>query len=135
MLILPSHDNVMPAFGALNERLHIPSDLDKRTAFEIGKRSDVGFYEWMDSHPKQRKAFYGFMIAQSASLPTWLDAIDFASDFGYKTNAETKLLVDVGGGNGQHCADLIKRYPNMEGEIVLQDRPSVLANVNVAKKV
>lgn len=90
----------MPAVGALNERLRIPSDVDKRTAFEIAKQSNVGLYEWLNSHPKQQKAFNDFVIAQFASLPTWLDAIDFASEFGQNTDSKTKLFVDVGGGNG-----------------------------------
>ena len=34
---------------------------------------------------------------------------------------EKPLLVDVGGGIGHQCMELICRYPNLAGRIVLQD--------------
>lgn len=83
----------------------------------------------------QQKAFNDWMISQFASLPSWLDAVDLESDFAQNIDSTTKLFVDVGGGNGQQCMELITRYPNLEGEIVLQDRAPVLAKAVVPDRV
>lgn len=94
-----SHDNCLPAFNALNYSLSHPGDT--RTAFEIGHNSPTDFYTWLETHPVQGAAFHRFMEAQFASLPTWLDVVDFSAEFANSTTSESPVFVDVGGGNGQ----------------------------------
>ena len=36
------------------------------------------------------------------------------------------FLVDVGGGHGHQCIQLIKKYPNLSGWLILQDLPQVV---------
>lgn len=74
----------------------------------------------------QQGAFHRFMEAQFASLPTWLDVIDFEKEYAKHAGPETPIFVDVGGGAGQQCVALRKRFPNLKGRVVLQDLPSVL---------
>lgn len=66
------------------------------------------------------------METQLASLPSWLDVIPFDTNYAKLAGPETPIFVDVGGGNGQQCDALYKRYPTLKGRIVLQDRPEVL---------
>ncbi|KFY63365.1 hypothetical protein V496_03994 [Pseudogymnoascus sp. VKM F-4515 (FW-2607)] len=66
------------------------------------------------------------MTAQFASLPTWLDVLPFDSEYAASATPETLIFVDVGGGNGQQCVALQKKYPDLRGRIVLQDRPPIL---------
>lgn len=66
------------------------------------------------------------MEAQFASLPTWLDVLPFDSEYAASATLETLIFVDVGGGNGQQCVALQKKYPALQGRIVLQDRPAIL---------
>lgn len=94
-LILSSHDSVMPAFAALNEVLSRRKD--EPSAFEIGQHGDVDFYTWLETHPVQFGAFHRFMEAQFSSLPSWLDAVPFDTDYAQSINPETLIFVDVGG--------------------------------------
>lgn len=66
------------------------------------------------------------MEAQFASLPTWLDAVDFEAEMGKDLTDNDVAFVDVGGGNGQQCASLKEKLPQISGRVVLQDRPEVL---------
>ncbi|OBT79128.1 hypothetical protein VF21_01729 [Pseudogymnoascus sp. 05NY08] len=122
--VLHFHDNCLPAFNALNYSLAHPAD--PRTPFEIGHDSPVDFYTYLESHPVQGAAFHRFMEAQFASLPTWLDVLPFDSEYAASATPETLIFVDVGGGNGQQCVALQKKYPDLQGRIVLQDRPAIL---------
>ncbi|KAJ6786706.1 hypothetical protein PWT90_10579 [Aphanocladium album] len=122
------HDNCLPGFAALNTALSAPPSAGKLNAFKIGQHSAVDFYTWLETHPVQQGAFHRFMEAQFASLPTWLDAVDFAAEMagGALTSPEHVAFVDVGGGNGQQIAALKKKLPELQGRVVLQDRPEVL---------
>ncbi|KAM3427705.1 hypothetical protein NHJ13734_008887 [Beauveria thailandica] len=124
--IIHFHDNCLPAFAALNTVLSSPSE--KLNAFEVGQHSTVDFYTWLETHPTQQGAFHRFMEAQFATLPTWLDAVDFASELGGADlgSAEHVVFVDVGGGNGQQIAALKEKFPGLKGRAILQDRPEVL---------
>lgn len=95
-------------------------------AFKVGQHTDQDFYTWMETHPVQQGAFHRFMEAQFASLPTWLDVVDFRSELGQGRAAGEVAFVDVGGGVGHQCAAFKKKFPGLEGRVVLQDRPEVL---------
>jgi ribosomal protein RSM22 (predicted rRNA methylase) len=119
-----SHDNCLPAFGALNQVLSNPQE--GSTAFKIGQHSEEDFYTWMETHPVQQSAFHQFMEAQFAALPTWLDVVSFSTEVARDVSAGEVVFVDVGGGNGSQCAALKKAFPALKGRIILQDRPAVL---------
>ncbi|KAF3035180.1 hypothetical protein E8E11_002421 [Didymella keratinophila] len=97
------HDHILPAFTAL----HASQDSTQasRTAFQVAKRTDQEFY---------------------TCLPSWLDVVAFDSEVAQDTGPEDVVFVDVGGGNGSQCAALRKRFPTLQGRIILQDRPAVL---------
>ena len=118
-----SHDNCLPGFAALNGVLSKP---EKQSAFKSGQHTEEDFYTWLETHPVQQGAFHRFMEAQFASLPTWLDAVDFEAEMGKDLTGNDVAFVDVGGGNGQQCASLKEKFPQMNGRVVLQDRPEVL---------
>ncbi|ELR01772.1 hypothetical protein GMDG_00148, partial [Pseudogymnoascus destructans 20631-21] len=92
----------------------------------IGHDSPVGFYTYLESHPVQGAAFHRFMEAQFASLPTWLDVLPFDTEYAASATPETLIFVDLGGGNGQQYVALRKKYPALQGRIILQDRPAIL---------
>lgn len=88
----------------------------------------MDFYTWLETHPVQQGAFHRFMEAQFASLPTWLDAVDFPAEMGKDLTSDTEQVafVDVGGGNGQQVAALKTKFPELKGRTILQERPEVL---------
>lgn len=80
----------------------------------------------METHPIQQGAFHRFMEAQFASLPTWLDAVDLKAEFIINLASIEPAFVDVGGGGGHQCQSLKKALPELQGRVILQDRPEVL---------
>lgn len=80
----------------------------------------------MDTHPVQRDAFHHFMEAQFATLPTWLDVVDFAGEMASGTGEDDVAFIDVGGGNGSQLAVLKKACPDVKGRMILQDQAYVL---------
>ena len=46
-----------------------------------------------------------------------------------KARSEDPLLVDVGGGLGHDLLELRTKHPELTGRLILQDRPSVLQQV------
>ncbi|ATY63776.1 O-family 2 [Cordyceps militaris] len=116
------HDNCLPAFAALDTVLSAPEQ--RLNAFQVGQHSSQDFYTWLETRPVQHGAFHRFMEAQFASLPTWLDAVDVAAVM--SGEPDQVAFVDVGGGNGQQIAALKARIPDLQGRVVLQDRPEVL---------
>jgi hypothetical protein len=117
----------------MNSSLSRPSDT--RTAFEIGQNSPVDFYTWLDTHPVQGGAFHRFMEAQFALLPTWLSVIPFEEEYAQGVSPGAPVFVDVGGGNGQQCVELQKKFPDLKGRVVLQDRPAVLEKAIVGDNI
>lgn len=67
------------------------------------------------------------MEAQFASLPTWLDVVDFEAELAHSLDGTKAAFVDVGGGSGQQCVAFKEKLPLIKARIVLQDRPDVLA--------
>ncbi|EGX93533.1 O-methyltransferase, putative [Cordyceps militaris CM01] len=119
------HDNCLPAFAALDTVLSAPAGGERLNAFQVGQHSSQDFYTWLETRPVQHGAFHRFMEAQFASLPTWLDAVDVAAVM-RPGEPDQVAFVDVGGGNGQQIAALKARIPDLQGRVVLQDRPEVL---------
>lgn len=67
------------------------------------------------------------MDAQFSSLPSWLEAVDFDKEFGQGLTADGVAFVDVGGSIGHQCAALKDRLPHLQGRVILQDKPDVVA--------
>lgn len=116
-----SHGVILPSFASLHASLS--SD---RTAFSIGHNTDLDCYSWIEQRPTLEAAFHGFMEVQLASLPDFLTVFPFDDYVGTST-PETPVFVDVGGGTG-HQAELVrKKFPYLQGRVILQDRPDALA--------
>lgn len=107
-----------------NKSLHDPKG--SRTAWQIGQNTDQDYYAWLEEHPVEKEAFHHYMKSHLIGLPIWLDVLDFQKEFGTGASKDDVLFVDVGGSIGQQCEALKKRYPDLPGRVVLQDRPEVL---------
>lgn len=98
-----------------------------QTAFDVGHGTTEGFYKWVESRPALHGAFHRFMDAQFSDLPSWLSVVNPESEFFHNLGSREIAFVDVGGGNGQQAAALLKSCPKVTGRIIVQDRPDVLA--------
>ncbi|MCJ1432478.1 hypothetical protein MMC27_001835 [Xylographa pallens] len=60
------------------------------------------------------------MAARRESMPTWLSVYPLAKEI-QGWDSEAPIFVDVGGGIGQQCAELLAKYPDLSGRVVLED--------------
>lgn len=100
----------------------------KRTTFQTHFDTDLDYYTWLKTRPLEKESFHHFMEEQMANLPHWLDAVDFPKEFGAGLGSNDVAFVDVGGSIGQQCEALKKRYPDLQGRVILQDKPDVVEN-------
>jgi hypothetical protein len=121
-----SHNAITPGFLALNEQLKDPSD--ELTPFQRGVNTTDEYYTWLETHPLEKDAFHYYIQAHTKDLPSWLDVVDFAAEFADDVTDEDSVFVDVGGGIGHECKALKERYPDLNGRIILQDKPDVVEN-------
>lgn len=95
-------------------------------AHQTGGKS---FWEHLKQYPKRVEALNLGMGAQTATTMWSVDIVDFRALLASKkTNKDDVLVVDVGGGKG-HCLQRInKSISDIEGRLVLQDRPEVISD-------
>lgn len=64
---------------------------------------------------------------QSAS---WIDGLAQLNDAAEAAEQhETPFLVDVGGGHGHQCVQLLNKYPALKDRVVLQDLPEAVGKL------
>ena len=62
----------------------------------------------------------------------WLVGLDILKESantipnGTPQPSERPFLVDVGGGHGHQCIQLLEKYPNLHSRLVLQDLPQAM---------
>ncbi|KAL3462053.1 S-adenosyl-L-methionine-dependent methyltransferase [Aspergillus heterothallicus] len=90
------------------------------TAFQLGYKSDMGFFGHVQQEPITATRFNNHMgvYAQGRQLIA-----------GTKIGTDDVLLVDVGGSFGHNLLDLRRKWPDVPGQLVLQDLPKVMASV------
>lgn len=82
----------------------------------------------LEVNPEQKEAFDGYMATRRlVQQPQWFEIYPAAQKLANaRSQADSVLLVDVGGGPGQEMARFRQRYPGVSGRIVLQDLPLTL---------
>ena len=67
------------------------------------------------------------------SIPKWFDIYDVRTELASETTSTGQaLLVDVGGGKGHDIAQFAARFPDLPGDLVLQDLPQTFDSGLVA---
>ncbi|KAM3065051.1 hypothetical protein ACMFMG_006185 [Clarireedia jacksonii] len=97
--------------------------------FQHCKNTQLGMYPWLSQDPILLAHFQQFMRGQQSARGNWFDRLDPNRLFLDSANHETPLLVDVTGGIGHDIEAFHKKYPQSKGRLVLQDLPSVIANI------
>ncbi|KAI4668844.1 uncharacterized protein J4E78_002672 [Alternaria triticimaculans] len=122
------HLPVMQALpGYLKEHKYQDITDSKDLPFHAAMKTDLTPFEWMKQDGEQMKALGHIMVLDS--VDSWVSsypAQDVVGDF--KSADNSALLVDIGGGFGQHSVAFRKKFPDLPGRIVVQDVPSTLAH-------
>jgi hypothetical protein len=87
--------------------------------------SGSGLFEHLDRNPDIATNFN--MMNEHMQFPA-TGVYPFEST-GIDWSRQESLMVDVGGGKGQACAEIIQEHPSMKHRIVLQDQEQVLRQV------
>lgn len=66
------------------------------------------------------------MKFQTQSRKSWMDVFAPNDLLGKDSDADAPTLVDIGGGTGADVLQFRRRYPNVPGQIILQDLPAVI---------
>ena len=93
--------------------------------FQFAKGTKLHAFEWLETKPRDQKAFNKFMsIAGRNKGEDWFEY--FPVEEKLRSEHTRPLLVDIGGGRGHDLVSLKNRFPNLSGECIVQDLPSVI---------
>jgi demethylsterigmatocystin 6-O-methyltransferase len=114
-----------PAFLAEN-KYQSPSD-PLHLPFQKAFQTDLPLFRYMHTRPDLVSYFNTFMTAQRGDSPGWLSVYPIEEETkGW--NPEEPVFVDVGGGVGHQCSELMTKYPELPGKIILEDLPLAIDN-------
>ncbi|CAD6592881.1 MAG: hypothetical protein ASARMPRED_006771 [Alectoria sarmentosa] len=124
-------DMAMPAAAQLPDYLRAnsyrnPHD-NKTTAFARAFGSE--FWTWLKQNPRYSTTFNGFMASRREGRPSWFDIYPVEQELSGPEKEKTVTLVEIGGNQGHDLVNLKAKHPNLQGRMVLQDLPDVVAKV------
>lgn len=100
-----------------------PKDLP----FQQAVHTKLTPFEWMKSDSEQMKALGHIMVLDA--VQSWVSSYPVEKEVGdFKAASDSALLVDIGGGFGQHSVFFKNKFPHIPGRIIVQDIPSTLAH-------
>ncbi|CAI6227200.1 unnamed protein product [Periconia digitata] len=115
--------------------LHLPDWLQKHeykdpvgilpTAWSGSIPTDDHPYGYLAKNPWALELAQAHMRVQREGRPVFFDAMDFEQRFAQGATSDTVLFVDIGGATGPQARELRKRFPDLPGRVLLQDRPEV----------
>lgn len=117
--------HALPAY--LREHKYQDMTDTKDLPFHKAFQTDLTPFEWLKQEPGQMKALGHTMVLDG--MQSWVSSYPVEEKIGnFKAADDSALLVDVGGGFGQHSVAFRKQFPHVEGRVVVQDVPSTLAH-------
>ncbi|OJJ56961.1 hypothetical protein ASPSYDRAFT_205904 [Aspergillus sydowii CBS 593.65] len=103
---------------------------------QFGLNTKDHYFDWLARNPEAQSAFNTVMGNRRGMQKNWFEMYPVLERFNYtETVAEGKgekdrvLLVDVGGNEGHELVAFRKRFPNLQGRLILQDIPSVVEGI------
>jgi hypothetical protein len=98
--------------------------------WQFGNSTDKHYFDWMAEKPELQNAFNATMaLSRQASGPSWLDFYPVEEKLGSQSTSDV-LLVDIGGGLGQDLIGFKTKYPHLQGRLILQELPAVVAEAH-----
>ncbi|PWY74331.1 S-adenosyl-L-methionine-dependent methyltransferase [Aspergillus heteromorphus CBS 117.55] len=84
-------------------------------------------FEWLAAHKPRQALFNSYMASRRHGKPAWFDVypVERLTD-GVREHPEAVFLVDVGGNQGHDLVRFHDSFPDVKGQLVLQDLPKVV---------
>ncbi|KAI4182951.1 MAG: hypothetical protein L6R41_005685 [Letrouitia leprolyta] len=93
------------------------------------------FWTYLKKTPTQSQIFNDFMATRRQGRPNWYDTYPIEQELSSPPNVignghgeSNILLVDVGGNRGHDLINLRNKHPGLQGRMILQDLPDVIAH-------
>jgi hypothetical protein len=87
------------------------------------------YFDWYAKRPELQRVFNAVMSqGRMGRGMQWFDFYPVEEKLRVKSPSDT-VLVDIGGGLGHDLINLKNRFPNLEGKLILEDLPHVLAAI------
>ncbi|KAL9111990.1 MAG: hypothetical protein Q9227_003610 [Pyrenula ochraceoflavens] len=125
---------VYQAIPAFLKEKNYQNPTGNKTAFQYTWKTDHPIFRWFEDHPFEGSHFNNYMKAQRMSTPncfSFFNVQELCKDF----PSDKPVFVDIGGGIGHQCAALLDKFPDLQGTVILQDLPSVVAEAQVPRDV
>ena len=98
----------------------------KNLPFQKALGTELTPFDFLKRDPEHMKALGHVMVLDA--VQSWISSYPVEKEIsGFKPASDSALLVDIGGGFGQHSVFFQKKYPQLPGRIIVQDLPSTLA--------
>ncbi|KAE8334963.1 hypothetical protein BDV24DRAFT_171736 [Aspergillus arachidicola] len=113
-----------PAFHALPEFLKETGyqNEPKGSAFQKALSTDLEPYPWLKQHPEVLKNFQAAMRLTRDANGVDMMPLDESVSSGH----DGAMFVDIGGNTGHQAAEVLSKYPELAGRVVVQDRGEVI---------
>lgn len=94
------------------------------------RTGEQSIWEYIGQRPERLSALNFGMAAQTQAAAWTVGIFPFASELRkVETTDDTVLLVDIGGGKGHVTKQIRALTEGIQGKIILQERPEVLAEI------
>ena len=87
----------------------------------------------MKERPEALKALATLMTVKRDGRPNFTDFFPVENQLAegfHQHDKDAIMFVDVGGGRGHEVLELRRRFPGMQGRMILQDRPEVIRTIH-----
>ncbi|KJK64105.1 O-methyltransferase [Aspergillus parasiticus SU-1] len=113
-----------PAFHALPEFLKETGyqNEPKGSAFQKALSTDLEPYPWLKQHPDVLKNFQAAMRLTRDANGVDMMPLDESVSSGH----DGAMFVDIGGNTGHQAAEVLSKYPELAGRVIVQDRGEVI---------
>jgi demethylsterigmatocystin 6-O-methyltransferase len=113
----------LPAY--LKEHKYQDMTDSKDLPFHKAMNTNLTPFEWMKQDGGQMKALGHIMVLDA--VDSWVNSYPVEQAIGnFKPANDSALLIDVGGGFGQHSIAFRNKFPHLSGRIIVQDVSSTL---------
>ncbi|KAK2596543.1 hypothetical protein N8I77_013429 [Diaporthe amygdali] len=126
-------------YGVIDPMLHeLPAFLERRNyqdgvgnpcVFNAAANTDLTFYDWLKTKPEMVQDFQKMLSLQLMAISTSVRAVDWLSVIPFPKAVDPSdgpVFVDVGGNMGDRCLELLGRYPQFKGHVIVQDLEEVV---------
>jgi demethylsterigmatocystin 6-O-methyltransferase len=124
MTMIPSV-NAAPAFLKQTGYKNITDS--SKTPFQNAFNTQLKAFDYITRYPEMFDALQVVMTSlESSNWTAGFELFQQEVQAFVASTSERQFLVDVGGGHGHQCAQLLQKYPNLHGRLTLEDLPEAV---------